>query len=182
MHQRISRSSSKFLDLVNEFKGYSYQTDHSDRPDEIKDVRLISGTYNDQEELLDTLCSRSYGNPGCAYIGIYLPKKSSKAFLNARSDFEKKLKDYKDFEKSLDITYGRKSSKVTCPRCGSNISLAYGKGKTSCPVCHSSKIISDSNWKKLKTKKDIMEKASLKLDNEVGKLGGTFICGFEYHC
>lgn len=181
MHQRLSRSSSKFLDLVDEFKGYSYQTDYHDRPDEIEDVRLISGTFNDKEKLLDTLCGKSYST-GYAYIGIYLPKKSSKAFLNARSDFEKKLKDYNNFKNSLDITYGRKSSKVTCPRCGSNISLAYGKGKTCCPVCHSSKIISDSNWKKLKTKKDIMEKASEKLSSEVGKLGGTFICGFEYHC
>lgn len=181
MHQRLSRSSSKFLDLVNEFKGYSYQTDYNDKPYEIKDVLLISGTFNDQEKLRNTLCGRSYGTD-YAYAGIYLPKKSSKAFLNARNDFEKKLKDYNDFKRSLDITYGRKSNKVTCPRCGSNISLAYGKGKICCPVCSSSKIISDSNWNKLKTKKEIMEKASLKISTEVEKLGGTFICGFEYHC
>lgn len=181
MHQTISNSSTNILNLIDEFKDQYYQTDYHDSPDRIMDVKLVSGISNNSSDLCDSLCRKSYGTD-YAYVGTYIPKKVSKGFTNAMEDFKKKWKDYTDFKAELDITYGRKSSKVTCPRCESNISLAFGKRKTCCPVCGSRKIISDSNWKRLDTKLEILKKAASKLSLEIGKIGGKFICGFEYHC
>lgn len=182
MHNNIRKEDHDIMNLVKRFLDIEYKTDYSDYSEKVNNVIVTDEINKDSEALGDRLCSKAYwGGGGSAYIGTYIPGKITKAFEAALSNFLEKRKDYLNFKKILNIGYGRKSAKVTCPNCDSNISLKYGSRFKTCPICGSSKIISDSNHKKLETKKKLVNKAAGNLNSEVSKLGGFFVGGFSYH-
>ena len=180
MHEWHTNQSKNILNLINEFSGFEFNTDYDGRQ-EVSSVKILSRMCTSQNEAISFVTEKSYGG-NTAYLVAYTTKKLSKGFSNAYNAFLAKYKEYTDFEKNLTIAYGRKSSKATCPYCGSSISLAYGKRFKSCPVCGSTKIISDSNWKMLDTKRRLCEKASETLSKEAEKNDVTFVCGIEWHC
>lgn len=180
MHEWHSRCSTIIVQLINEFMGYRFNTDYSGN-EEVTNINITSKIFKDSTEARDYVTRSSYGS-NTAVIAAYTTKKLSKAYQNAFNNFITRRKEYVTFEKELNIGYGRKSSKVTCPECGSSISLHYGKRFKDCPICHSRKIISDSNWKALETKERMMKNASEILQREASKNEVTFICGIEWHC
>ena len=167
--------------LIKEFDGFRYDTDYAgtQRTD---GVRIVNKVFPDEEEAINYVTKTSYYS-GYAYMVICTNnKKLSKGYGNALSNFFLRYKEYVNFNDNLTIAYGRKSSKATCPHCGSSISLKYGDRFKACPICGSQKIISDSNWKVLDTKKRLAEKAAENLSKEAKKNNVKFICGFEWHC
>lgn len=180
MHEWHTRISTNIQELINEFTGYQFRTDHSGMQ-EITRVKIISNVYSSEDSARDYITRMSYGG-NSAYLAAYTTKALSKAYRSAFDNFLVRNNEYQSFKDNLTIAYGRKASKVTCPVCGSSINLAYGKRYKTCPVCGSRKIISDSNWKMLDTKKKLVEKAAEKLSVEAAKNGVTFMCGIEWHC
>lgn len=179
MHEWHTNTSTSVLGLVDEFIGYEFDTDYSGR-EEVTGVEVTNKVFKSSTEARDYVTRASYGG-STAYIAAYTNKKLSKAFQNAFTAFITRRKDYISLKKNLNIGYGRKANKVTCPRCGSSISLACGSRFKDCPVCHSNKIISDSNWKILETKKNLMIKANDTLKKEASKNEVVFLCGIEWH-
>lgn len=180
MHELHTNTSRNPLALVREFMGFDFDTDYGGKQ-EVSKVKITDWTFSCLENARKFISSTSYGG-NTAYMAAYTTKKLSKGYQNAFTSFLSKYNEYLDFKKNLTIAYGRKSSKATCPDCGSSISLKYGKNFKKCPVCGSKKIISDSNWKILDTKKRISEKAAENLAKEAEKNDVTFICGIEWHC
>ena len=180
MHEWHTNTSRNPLRLVSEFIGFEFDTDYGGRQ-EVSKVVTTSRMFTSNCDALNFVTSSSYGG-NIAYMAAYTAKKLSKAYQNAFTAFLSKYNEYLDFKKNLTIAYGRKSSKATCPDCESSISLKYGKNFRNCPVCGSKKIISDSNWKTLDTKKRMYEKAAENLAKEAEKNDVTFICGIEWHC
>lgn len=181
MHNWKIKTSGYIPTLEDFFKSFSYETDHRDCGyDECKGIKIWGTIYSDETKANTELCNRSYGDD-YAHVAPYISGKTSKVFSNVFNDYITKRKDYLSFKKDLNIGYGRKSNKVTCPKCESSISLKYGSRFTKCPVCGSEQIISDSNWNRLETKKNIMLKAAAKLKTEIEKCNGYFIAGFEWH-
>jgi predicted RNA-binding Zn-ribbon protein involved in translation (DUF1610 family) len=181
MHERRTERSTNLLQLISWFKGISYQTDYRDEFSVIKNARVLNRTFKDASEAANYAASQSYGSDSACVV-MHAPGKITKAFTAAFESFTTRKKEYEDFERNLTIGYGRKSSKVTCPNCGSSISLRYGSRFKACPICTSKKIISDSNWKTLETKEKLMEKANNLLQKEASKVGVEFVGGFEWHC
>lgn len=182
MHNYIRRKGTNILKLIDEFMDITFYPDCSDGPENIKSVIITDTISNDSSKLQDNMEEKSYwGGQDTAYVGTFIPGKTTKAFQNALKDFLDKRKDWKTFKSELNIGFGRKSSKVTCPKCESSISLKYGHRFKNCPVCGSTEIISSSNWKRLETKNELMKKSAIKLETEIGKLGGCFVGGFGYH-
>lgn len=180
MHEWHTQSSTNVLQLINEFIGYEFDTDYNGR-EEVSNVEISNRVFKDASEARNYVTRSSYGS-NTAVIAAYTTKKLSKAYQNAFDSFITKRKEYNTFKSNLNIGYGRNSSKVTCPQCGSSISLAYGSRFKNCPICHSNKIISDSNWKILESKKKVMQKANEILHREAIKNEITFVCGIEWHC
>ena len=180
MHEWHTSKSTNPLKLINEFAGYEFDTDYGGRQ-EVSRVKVTNKMFSSHEEAINFVTNSSYGGE-TAYMAAYTTKKLSKGFQNAFASFLAKYNEYLAFEKDLTIAYGRKSSKATCPYCGSSISLKYGKRFKTCPVCGSTEIISDSNWKTLETKKRMSEKAAENLSKEATKNEVTFVCGIEWHC
>lgn len=180
MHEWHTRESRNPLTLVNEFMGYEFNTDYGGSQD-VTQVKTTNRVFSNKEDALRFVTSSSYGG-NTAYMVAYTTKKLSKGYQNAFNYYLSKYNEYLEFKKNLTIAYGRKSSKVTCPDCGSSINLKYGKRFKSCPVCGSKKIISDSNWKTLDTKFRMSERAAENLNKEAEKNDVTFICGIEWHC
>ena len=180
MHEWHTEENRTPMNLIKEFSGFGYDTDYAGEQ-QVEGVEMTNKMFSTHEEAINFVTNKSYYS-GYAYMAAYTTKKLSKGFQNAYSNFLAKYKEYRDFDKNLTIAYGRTSSKATCPECGSAISLAYGKRYKSCPVCGSSKIISDSNWKTLDTKKRMAEKAGENLAKEAQKNDVMFVCGFEWHC
>ena len=181
MHEWHTDSDTDILSLINEFGRFTFNTDYSDRPEKVTNIKITKNGLSTQDETINFVTNHSYGG-NTAYLAAYATKKLSKGYSNAFKDFTTKYNEYVKFKNNLTIAYGRKSNKATCPECGSSISLKYGNRFKSCPVCGSKKIISDSNWKMLNTKYRIAEKASEKLSKEAVKNGVTFVCGIEWHC
>lgn len=181
MHEWHTNTSTNILSLINQFLGFQYETDYSGQ-EEVKRVKISNRTFPDVDSARTYVTDASYSDSNTAYLAAVIPGKTSKAYQNTYANFLAKYKDYTDFERNLTIAYGRKASKVTCPHCGSSINLKYGARFKECPVCGSSKIISDSNWKTLDTKKKMCEKASAVLAQAAVKDKITFICGIEWHC
>lgn len=180
MHEWHTNQSKNPLKLIDEFMGFEFNTDYGERG-EVTKVRLTNKIFSKEEEAITFVTNSSYGGE-TAYLAAYTEKKLTKGFQNTLANFAEKYKEYLDFNKGLTIAYGRKASKVTCPNCGSSISLKYGGRFRSCPVCRSKDIISDSNWKTLETKRRIVEKAAENLSKEAEKNDVTFVCGIEWHC
>ena len=180
MHQWHTNDGTRILALINEFKNFTFYTDYAGTQ-EVSEVYLTGKMFSSSEEAITYVTNHSYGGDD-AYIAAYTTKKLTKGYQTAFKNFSTKYNDYLKFKKDLNIAYGRKASKATCPNCGSSISLQYGKYFKTCPVCGSKKIISDSNWKKLDTKWKMCEKASESLSKEAEKNGVTFVCGIEWHC
>lgn len=180
MHEWHTNTSKNIQRLIDQFVGYEFRTDYGGN-NEVKRVVVTNKIFTTEEEALNYVTRTSYGG-STAYLAAFTTKKLSKAYQNAFNNFISRKKDYEDFEKGLNIAFGRKASKVTCPECGSSINLAYGKRFTYCPVCSSRKIISDSNWKTLETKKRMAAKAAENLSVEAEKNDVTFLCGIEWHC
>ena len=180
MHEWHTKTRKNPLTLIREFLGYEFDTDYGGRQ-EVKSVKTTNRMFSNEEAAISFVTGSSYGG-NTAYMAAYTTKKLSKGYQNAFTSFLSKYNEYLDFKKNLTIAYGRKSSKATCPDCGSSISLKYGKNFKKCPVCGSKKIISDSNWKILDTKLKMAEKASESLSKEAEKNDVTFICGIEWHC
>lgn len=183
MHEWHSNRSRNPLTLIDEFLGYRFNTDYScDREMvEVKLVKIANNVFTTYEEALTFVTNRSYGS-NVAYLAAYTTKKLSKGYQNAFSNFLVKYNEYLDFKNKLTVAYGRTASKATCPSCGSSINLKYGNRFKACPVCGSSKIISDSNWKSLETKSRMCKKAAENLSKEAEKNDVTFVCGIEWHC
>lgn len=180
MHEWHTNTSSNPLNLIREFDGYEFDTDYGGRQT-VSGVKVTNRMFSKHEDALSFVTQASYtGNT--AYLAAYTTKKLSKGYQNAFAGFLTKYNEYLDFRKNLTIAYGRKSAKATCPDCGSSINLKYGKRFKACPVCGSGKIISDSNWKALDTKRKMSEKAAENLSKEANKNDVTFICGIEWHC
>ena len=180
MHEWHTEQSKNPLTLIHEFVGFEFETDHSGRQT-VSRVNITNKVLSDHEEAVRFVTERSYGGT-TAYLVAYTTKKLSKGYQNAFNAFFAKYSECLDFEKNLTIAYGRKSSKATCPKCGSSISLRYGGRFNACPVCGSTKIISDSNWKTLETKQRMVERAAENLKKEAEKNDVTFVCGIEWHC
>ena len=180
MHESYAEKSTNILSLINEFDGFAYDTDYGGRLT-TDGVKITSKVFSNYDEAGDFVTSTSYYSD-YAYLAAYTTKKLSKGYQNAFSNFLIKHDEWKKFEDNLTISYGRKSTKATCPTCGSSISLKYGHKFKECPVCDSKKIISDSNWKILETKRRLMEKAAENLSKEAIKNEVTFVCGLEWHC
>ena len=179
-HDWHTRSGRNIQSLIDEFLGYEYHTDHSGNC-KVRNVRITGRMFGDRETALNYVTNNSYwGDEAC--LAAYTTKKLSKAYQNAYNNFLEKYKEYKEFKENLTIAYGRKAIRVTCPQCDSSITLRYGRRFKACPVCGSTKIISDSNWKALETKKRMSEKAAENLKKEAEKNDVTFICGIEWHC
>ena len=181
MHEWHTNTSRNPLNLIREFEDYTYGTDHSGILS-VKTIKIVNQVFNTEEEAGSFVRRSSYGYNNTAYLSAFTTKKLSKAYQNAYASFISKYREWKAFEKGLTIGYGRKSSKVTCPTCGSSINLQYGGRFKCCPVCTSSKIISDSNWKILETKHNMCIKAAENLAREAEKNDVTFVCGIEWHC
>lgn len=181
MHEWRTHRSTNLLQLISWFKGFQYQTDYNDDTSVIQHVNVLNRTFKDASEAANYATSQSYGS-GSACIVMHAPGKITKAFTTAFDNFVARKKEYDAFERNLNIGYGRKSSKVSCPNCGSSINLRYGSRFKACPICTSKKIISDSNWKTLETKEKLMEKANSLLQKEAAKAGIEFVGGFEWHC
>ena len=179
MHEWHTRESKNVLTLINQFIGFEHAVD--DGHSTVEDVKVTNRVFDTPEQAEDFVTSQSYRGE-TAYIAAYTTKKLTKGYQEAFTNFLTKYKEYTVFQNGLTIAYGRKSSKVTCPNCSSSIDLRYGKRFKSCPVCGSFKIISDSNWKILDTKKRLAEKASENLSKEAEKNEVTFLCGIEWHC
>ena len=180
MHEWHSHKSKNILSLLDEFVGFQFKTDYGGTQT-VRDVKITDRMFTGEEEARTYVTDSSYGGH-TAYLAAYTTKKLSKAYQNAYSSFMAKYKDYVSFRDNLTIAYGRTASKVTCPHCGSSINLTYGKKFKRCPVCGSDKIISDSNWKTLDTKRRMCERASNTLKEEAEKNEVTFMCGIEWHC
>lgn len=180
MHEWHINESKNPLKLINEFDGYEFNTDYGGRQ-EVKQVKITGKMFPTYEDASSCVTGCSYGSE-TAYMAAYSSKKLSKGYQNAYVNFLDKYNEYTGFKDNLTIAYGRKSEKATCPDCGSSISLKYGKRFKECPVCGSRKIISDSNWKILDTKRRMVEKAAENLSKEAEKNDVTFVCGIEWHC
>lgn len=179
MHEWHTRESKNPLTLINHFIGFEHSVDEG--YETVKSVNVTNRTFSTFEEANEFVTNKSYGGE-TAYMAAYTTKKLSKGFQNAFTNFLEKYNEYLSFKNNLTIAYGRTSSKATCPECGSSISLKYGRRFKTCPVCGSKKIISDSNWKTLETKKRMVEKAAENLSREAEKNDVTFVCGIEWHC
>lgn len=181
MHEWHTNKSYNPLTLINEFTGFEYNTDHSGRL-RTKGVKVVNRMFASDEDAINFVTNQSYYSD-YAYMAAYTTsKKLSKGYQNAYNNFFAKYNEYLNFSDSLTVAYGRTSTKATCPNCGSSISLKYGNRFKACPVCGSGKIISDSNWKTLETKKRMSEKAAENLAKEAEKNGVLFVCGMEWHC
>ena len=180
MHEWHTEQSRNPLNLIHEIDGFEFETDHSGSQAVLR-VNVTNKVLSSHEEAIQFITGRSYGGT-TAYLAAYTTKKLSKGYQNAFNTFLTRYNECLDFEKNLTIAYGRKSSKATCPNCGSSISLKYGGRFRACPVCGSTKIISDSNWKILKTKERMAERAAENLAKEAEKNDVMFVCGIEWHC
>lgn len=180
MHEWHTETGRNPFRLINSFLGFEFETDYGG-PSRVSDVKILSRQFSDIDEARTAVTNSSYGG-STAYMAVCTNKKLTKAYQNAYANFIERYKEYRDFSKNLTIAYGRKASKVTCPQCESSISLKYGTRFKACPVCGSPKIISDSNWKMLDTKKRLTEKAAENLAKEAEKNDVTFVCGIEWHC
>lgn len=180
MHEWHTSQSKNILDLINEFSHFEFNSDYHGSQ-QVKTVNVTKRVFTKHEDAITFVTNQSYGSE-IAYLAAYTSKKLSKGYQDAFDNFLAKYKEYQVFSDGLTIAYGRKSSKATCPNCGSSINLQYGKWFKRCPVCGSTKIISDSNWKALDTKKRMAEKAALILSKAAEKNEVTFVCGIEWHC
>ena len=181
MHEWHTNQSRNPLTLINEFNGYEFDTDYSYDREKVDNVKITNRVFQNHDDAITFVTNTSYGG-NTAYLAAYTSKKLSKAYQNAFAYFIAKYNEYLGFEKGLTIAYGRTANKATCPSCGSSISLKYGSRFKVCPVCGSTKIISDSNWKTLETKLRMSEKAAENLSKEAEKNDVTFVCGIEWHC
>ena len=179
MHEWHTEQSTDILYLINGFTGYEHAVD--DGYDTVAGVKITNKMFSTHEEAINFVTRQSYYGD-YAYLAAYTTKKLSKGYQSAWSNFLAKYNEWQKFKENLTIAYGRTSSKATCPECGSSINLKYGKRFNSCPVCGSKKIISDSNWKTLDTKKRMAEKAAESLAKEAQKNDVMFVCGIEWHC
>lgn len=183
MHEWHTRTSTNIQALIGHFMGYEFDTDYGGR-EEVTGITIASKLYNDVDTARTYVTDASYGS-NTAVIAAYKTSDSAKitkAYNEAFANLLKRRREFVEFDRGLNIAYGRKASKVTCPNCSSSINLAYGSRFKACPVCGSSKIISDSNWNILKTKEGLVSKASAALQKEAEKCGISFICGIEWHC
>lgn len=179
-HEWYTSRSKNILGLINEFTGFEFDTDHSGRC-KVSKVKLTGKIFSDDEAATNYVTSNSYWGDS-AYLAAYTTKKLSKAYQSAYENFVTKYNEYLKFKDDLTIAYGRHSIRVTCPNCDSSIHLRYAKNFRACPVCGSTKIISDSNWKALETKRRMSVKAAENLKKEAEKNDVTFVCGIEWHC
>ena len=179
-HEWYIQKSRNPLDLIAEFDGFRFDTDYGGTL-YVSSVKMLNKIFPSHDEAENYITDYSYGGE-TAYMAAYTTKKLSRGYQNAHANFLMRYNEYLKFEEDLTIAYGRKASKVTCPECGSSINLKYGNGFKMCPVCGSRKIISDSNWKTLETKKKMYEKAAENLSKEAEKNDVMFICGIEWHC
>lgn len=180
MHEWHTVKSTDIQSLIDEFSGFEFETDYRGR-DSVTNIRITNRMFTDETSTRDFVTRSSYGG-STAYIAAFNTGKISKAYQEAFKQFLDKREDYVKFKDSLTIAFGRKSSKVTCPNCESSINLKYGNRYRACPVCGSKKIISDSNWKILDTKRRLSEKASENLKVQAEKCGIMFMAGIEWHC
>lgn len=180
MHEWHTNQSRNILSLIDEFKDFWFDTDYAGR-EKVSDVRVTNRMFTDHDKIISFVTGQSYGT-STAYLAAYTSRKILKGYQNAFDSFLTKYKEYTNFKNNLTIAYGRNASKVTCPDCGSSISLKYGNRFKLCPVCGSRKIISESNWKMLETKRKACEKAANSLEKEAEKSDVTFVCGIEWHC
>ena len=180
MHEWHTSESKNPLTLINEFTGYRFNTDYGG-VQEVSKVDVTKRMFSSHEDAITFVTSQSYGGD-TAYMAAYTVKRLSKGYQNAFEAFLTRYKEYQIFKNGLTIAFGRAASKVTCPNCSSSINLKYGKRFKACPVCGSTKIISDSNWKTLDTKRRMAERAAENLKKEAEKNDVTFVCGIEWHC
>ena len=181
MHEWHTNKSTNPWSLIKEYTGFEYDTDYAGTQ-RVEGVKMLNKVFDNEDDAINYVTKTSYYS-GYAYMVICTNnKKLSKAYGHALSNFFLRYKEYVNFDENLTIAYGRKSSKATCPTCGSSISLKYGKHFKECPVCGGRKIISDSNWKMLDTKRRLAEKAAENLSKEAKKNHVMFVCGFEWHC
>ena len=181
MHEWHTNTNTNILKLINDFVGYEYNTDYAGSQ-KVKRVKICTRTFSDEDTARSYVTNQSYTDSETAYLAAIVPSKLTKTYQTAYAAFLAKYKDYTTFRSNLTIAYGRTASKVTCPYCGSSINLKYGGKFKACPICGSPKIISDSNWKMLDTKRRLCEKAADKLSEAAQKNGVTFVCGIEWHC
>ena len=180
MHEWHTEKGKNILHLINSFMGFEFTTDYGGHQ-KVTNIGFIDRIFTNEDDALNKVTNSSYGG-NTAYITAFTSKKVTKAYQSAYDNFLVKYKEYKDFKRALNVGYGRKSLRVTCPTCDSSITLKYGGIFKACPVCGSKKIISDSNWNTLETKRKMVEKAAENLAKEAEKNEVTFICGIEWHC
>ena len=181
MHEWHTKRNTNPLVLIREFDGFEYDTDYGGRL-RTEGVKIMNKIFSTHDEAIEYVTKQSYYSDYAVMAAYTTNKNLSKGFSKAYSTFFTRYNEYVSYRDNLTIAYGRSASKVTCPNCGSSINLKYGEKFKSCPVCGSSKIISDSNWKTLETKKRMMEKSAENLSKEAEKNNFVFVCGMEWHC
>lgn len=179
-HQWHTNTSHNPLKLINEFRGFTFKTDYNGT-ETVTHIKMTNRVFPNEDEARSFITRTSYGGE-TAYMAIIASGKQSKAYKTAYDLFLKRYQEYMTFGNNLTIAYGRKALRVTCPSCESSITLKYGNKFKACPVCGSTKIISDSNWKILETKERMAVKAAENLETEAIKNNVLFICGIEWHC
>ena len=180
MHEWHTERNRNPLSLINEFMGFKFNTDYGGERI-VTNVKITNKMFSNHEEAIRSVTGSSYGGE-TAYLAAYTTKKLTKGYQNAYTNFITRYTEYNSFKNNLTIAQGRNASKVTCPSCSSSINLQYGHRFKVCPICGSKKIISDSNWKALDTKKRMCEKAAESLSKEAEKNDVYFVCGIEWHC
>jgi len=182
MHNRERYSSSSMESIKRYFIGIS--DSHADGPTTCNSVRFLEKEFTDMDAAEDYAAKQSYYMDYAVAVKV-VPKggKKTKTLINLEARAKKAVKEYETLEKSLDIAYGRTSKMVKCPHCGSQINRSIAKQRhyDKCPVCGSTKIISDSNWNTLKRKKKMMEDAEKALGHAYGKAGYIWVAAWEYH-
>lgn len=179
MHEWKKRSAVNILDLKREFIDFEYDTDWGRCV--VKDIEILDKEFKSEEEAYNFCLSRSYGSDEPVAVKV-VTGKQTKTFLNVQNSWREKSKEYFAFKKEFSAAYGRKAKRTTCPTCGSSITTTYLQHKMACPVCKSSKIISDANWKKFATKEKQYKEACTRYAKQCAKCGVYWVCGFEWHC
>lgn len=142
---------------------------------------MILDSYDEAIERINGLDCGWYDDHGVLYRS-YSNVKPSKAYEQASEALEKTIAARKDYVEKNDI-HNRKSSSVTCPECGSRLTLSYLRGN-GCPLCKTD-LRSETVQNRIKSfdKKisDLNKKCSELEKKQAGKAELRWLVKLEFH-
>lgn len=149
-----TKEKKNILPMANEFAYYN--CDRYENPDGTYhgNMKIFENKIFSCVEDADAFIER-YSDAGdyrdCAvryYDTIYVDSHPTKKLTNLMQQITKLQEAKKDFEKESRVQ-NRKSKSITCPKCGSRLSLDYLKGNI-CPLCETD-LRSDTVLSRLKS-------------------------------